>query len=116
MLCRTCTDSRRSCAIYVCPTGRTANGLLPIRAFADAVNAQCVKTIKLGTDVCIDESMSKWRGRGGKDGKRAFMGLPHVTKIKRCGAVRGVAPCVRGGVAFPTQYSRSAVPAESPSL
>jgi hypothetical protein len=63
---------------------------VPIRAFLDKVNAHLVDTITLGTDVCIDESMSKWRGRGGKDGHRSLTGLPHVTKIQRCGRAPSV--------------------------
>jgi hypothetical protein len=65
---------------------RVADPWVPIRGFVNALNKRLVKTVQLGTDVCIDESMSKWRGAGGKDGYHALRGLPHITKIIRCAA------------------------------
>jgi hypothetical protein len=67
---------------------RLADPWVPIRRFVGAFNRRLVHTVHLGTDVCIDESMSKWRGAGGKDGYHALRGLPHITKIIRCAAHR----------------------------
>jgi hypothetical protein len=51
----------------------------PIRSFVDHFNAAREQFVYPGWMICVDESMSSWRGRDG----RIMNGLPHVTKIKR---------------------------------
>jgi hypothetical protein len=51
----------------------------PIRAFVDDFNATRARHIKPGWMLCVDESVSSWRGRDGT----VLGGMPHVTKIKR---------------------------------
>ena len=50
------------------------------RRLIDAFNASCAELFYLSWQICVDESMSAWRG---KDGNCCSDGLPHVSKIDR---------------------------------
>jgi hypothetical protein len=51
----------------------------PVRAFVNDFNAARARHVHPGWMICVDESISSWRGRDGT----VLDGMPHVTKIKR---------------------------------
>ena len=51
-----------------------------MRPIVDMFNQARVVGFQPGWQICVDKSMSAWRGRGGK---MAADGMPHVTKIMR---------------------------------
>jgi hypothetical protein len=52
----------------------------PVRGFVAGFNQRRQKTIHPSWQLCVDESVSSWRGR---DGNYCSDGMPHVTKISR---------------------------------
>eukprot|EP00731_Ephydatia_muelleri_P017495 Em0010g593a len=52
----------------------------PVRRLIDGFNERRVQKIYPGWQLCIDESVSSWRG---KDGNFCSDGMPHVTRIDR---------------------------------
>ena len=52
----------------------------PVRRLIDGFNERRVQKIYPGWQLCIDESVSSWRG---KDGDFCSDGMPHVTRIDR---------------------------------
>ena len=52
----------------------------PVRRLIDAFNEHRAATFYPSWSICIDESISLWRG---KDGNYCSDGMPHVTKIER---------------------------------
>ena len=52
----------------------------PVRRLVDGFNKRRVETFYPSWSICVDESISAWRG---KDGNYCSDGMPHVTKIKR---------------------------------
>jgi hypothetical protein len=53
---------------------------MPLKAFVAAWNTRRVEALNPGWKVCVDESVSAWRGLDGTVGES---GMPHVTKIAR---------------------------------
>ena len=62
--------------LNICPQG-TTDKWLPVTTFVDAYNECRSRVLVCGKEMCIDESMSGYRG---KDGAIAGDGMPHVTK------------------------------------
>ena len=60
------------------PGGATPDSWLFVRRFVDAFNNNMSSVVFPGQKLCVDESMSSWRGRADYEG-----GMPHVTKIAR---------------------------------
>ena len=52
----------------------------PVRRLVDGFNKRRAETFYPSWSICVDESISAWRG---KDGNYCSDGMPHVTKIKR---------------------------------
>ncbi|GMF65594.1 unnamed protein product [Phytophthora lilii] len=53
---------------------------MPIRPFLDGFNERRLQVVSPGSVLCVDESMSAWKGR---EGKYCYDGIPHKTKIVR---------------------------------
>ena len=65
-----------------CPPSETKGNdkWAPVRRLIDGFNERRVQKIYPGWQLCIDESVSSWRG---KDGDFCSDGMPHVTRIDR---------------------------------
>eukprot|EP00122_Pirum_gemmata_P018421 Pgem_evm1s17250 len=51
-----------------------------VQDFVDAINSHKERTIKAGTELCSDESISRWYGLGGQ---WINIGLPHYVHLDR---------------------------------
>ena len=52
----------------------------PVRHLIEGFNQRRVQKLYPGWQLCVDESVSSWRG---KDGDFCSDGMPHVTRIER---------------------------------
>ena len=62
-----------------------ANKWAPIDEFVNSINRNFQHVFShCSMRLVVDEIMSLWYGRGGKDGEFDEKGLPHKTSIPRC--------------------------------